>query len=474
MPHSKDTTIIEEIGVFFEKSTGNAMQRVINVLNGIKMSDRALGLRTGCNARRNTSEKVTLLTLFPFFGVKNPNGYPSSSLAGIVSSGKDQLYRLLNADTVDWRKLNYKVFNALCRKIKGNGESEAPTCLIVDDTDLPKRGFHIESIGKVYSHVTHTFSLGFKMLALAFDDGKQLLNTDFSIHGEKGRNGNYGLTDRQLGNRKRVSHDLNGADTERVMEYGMSKIDVLIDMIRRFVRCGHKADYLLADSWFTCAEPVRFVHRLRCGMHYLGMAKIGNTKYGVNGKGVTAKQLLRHKYKRTRNRRLHCQHFLVSADFQGVPVRLFFCRKNDCKDWRVILTTDCGLNFEEAYRLYARRRDIEVFFKECKQNLNLGGCQSRRFNAQIAATTISMIQYNLLATAKRFDGYETSGELFRAAGVGVTEQTVTQRIWMAISTLIEEIAEFLNVDTDPLLEKYLFDNENFTKFINLKTFMWAG
>ena len=75
MSHSKNTTIIEEIGVFFQKSTNNAMQRILDVQNGIKMNDRVLGLHTECNARRNTSDKVVLLTLFPFFGVKNPNGY---------------------------------------------------------------------------------------------------------------------------------------------------------------------------------------------------------------------------------------------------------------------------------------------------------------------------------------------------------------------------------------------------------------
>lgn len=57
--------------------------------------------------------------------------------------------------------------------------------------------------------------------------------------------------------------------------------------------------------------------------------------------------------------------------------------------------------------------NLEVFFKESKQYLGLGKCQSRDFDAQIAHTSICMIQYNLLSVAKRFTDYETLGELFR-------------------------------------------------------------
>ena len=78
------------------------------------------------------------------------------------------------------------------------------------------------------------------------------------------------------------------------------------------------------------------------------------------------------------------------------------------------MTTNTELPFEQAYKIYSTRWSIEVFFKECKQNLGLGKCQSQDFDAQIAATTLCMLQYNMLSIAKRFSDYETLGELFRA------------------------------------------------------------
>lgn len=162
------------------------------------MTDRGLGLHTRCNAAHSSSKKLVLLVLFPIFNIANPSNYVRSQLAGITTAGKDLFYRLLNSEKIDWRNINYKVFGRLRKTVEINEEQDKPTCLIVDDTDLNKRGFKMEGIGKIFSHVSHSFNLGFKMLALCFDDGKQLLNVDFSLHAEKGKKENYGLTGKQL------------------------------------------------------------------------------------------------------------------------------------------------------------------------------------------------------------------------------------------------------------------------------------
>lgn len=94
--------------------------------------------------------------------------------------------------------------------------------------------------------------------------------------------------------------------------------------------------------------------------------------------------------------------------------------------------------------------------------------------AQIAATTISMIQYNLLATVKRFEYYESLGALFKAAGVGASEATITQCIWYVINVLIIEIASFFNKGEEILINKYLNDTETFTKTVNLETLHKVG
>ena len=99
-----------------------------------------------------------------------------------------------------------------------------------------------------------------------------------------------------------------------------------------------------------------------------------------------------------------------------------------------LLTTDLSLSFLEAYRIYARRWATEVAYKDCKTLLNFGKCQSVHFAAQIASFTLTMMQYNILCTVKRFEAYETIGGLFTEVTNDTLELSVTDKIWAILGT----------------------------------------
>jgi IS4 transposase len=54
------------------------------------------------------------------------------------------------------------------------------------------------------------------------------------------------------------------------------------------------------------------------------------------------------------------------------------------------------MEIPEILDYYSRRWAIEVYFRDCKQLLGLGKCQSETFDALIAWTSIVMIRYLLL------------------------------------------------------------------------------
>ena len=142
--------------------------------------------------------------------------------------------------------------------------------------------------------------------------------------------------------------------------------------------------------------------------------------------------------------------------------------------WHGLLTTNLDLSFEQAYKIYSKRWSIEVFFKESKQHLGLGKCQSQDFDAQIASITISMLQYNTLSVAKRFSDYETIGGLFRTANSEITGLTITERIWLIIIKIAAELADLLDIDTEVLIEKIISHNQRFEKLLNYKRLVHAG
>ena len=358
-------------------------------------------------------------------------------------------------------------------------QNEIPRCLIIDDTDLHKTGRYIELIGRVFSHVTKTSIIGFKGLIMAYHDGKSLFALDVSLHCEEGKNKKkpYGITPTQSKERYSKKRDNQSAAKMRTKECFTSKISSMISMVRLAISNGIRFDYLLVDSWFTCFELVKFIKTRKIDCNLLGMIKMGKTKYSVTDKLLSAKQIVDYSKRKKllkRSRQLGYSYFDLIVEFQGIKVKLFFSKTSHKGKWSGLLSTDLELNFEQAYKIYGTRWSIEVFIKESKQHLGLGKCQSQDFDAQIAAITISMLQYNLLSMAKRFSDYETLGELFRSANADIIELTIFERIWLVMIEITSKLAELLDVDAEELMEKLIVDNQRFEKLLNYKSLMQAG
>ncbi|MBN1340929.1 MAG: transposase [Bacteroidales bacterium] len=481
MLQNKSTTIISEVKDFFTSSE-KAIYTVLTILSSLTLSEKHLGIESKCNNKHKNINKLLLVVLFPFFEVKDAWHYGQSTLFPAFSCGKDIFYRLMNDFNIPWRKVSYKVTMQLIRKVASRSKessNEQPHCLIVDDTDLPKTGRRIELIGKVFSHVTRQSVLAFKGLFLGYHDGKSFYGMDFSLHGEEGRNKKkpYGLTTKQIKVRYSKRRDKNSPGNKRKEEYFTTKIHSMIEMVRAAIGQGLRFDYLLVDSWFTCFILVKFVVTRRFGCHLLGMAKMGKTRYLFNTKRLTAKEIidsLRKLKKIKRSKQLMCFYGEAVVDFNGIGVKLFFCKTSRKGNWNVLLTTNLELDFEQAYKIYSIRWSVEIFFKESKQYLGLGKCQSQDFDAQIAHTTICMIQYNLLSVAKRFSDYESLGKMFRKTNAETIQITLAERLWQLILEVLADLAELIEIDFESLMEKLMSDNQRIIKLTNYTALLQAG
>jgi len=85
-----------------------------------------------------------------------------------------------------------------------------------------------------------------------------------------------------------------------------------------------------------------------------------------------------------------------------------------------------------------------------------------------------MLQYNVLATVKRFDKYETFGELFRQVQKESLEKTINEQIWLIIIEIVEELAIIFEADTDLIMEKLIADNQIIKKYLNLQPYINAA
>lgn len=478
----KVTPFISEIKKFFNnKDLTGAMQTIAHIFSDIRMTDRStLGIKDRCNTLYGCLAVFQCLILLPYLGVKNIFRTKDSAATVLMDAQKDVFFRFLKNPSVTWRKALWSISVQLWNRIRMRTDSKNDdVCLILDDTDFRKTGRAIENIGRVFSHLEHKCILGFKCLLMAVTDGRSQLLLDFSIVGEPGKKGNHGLSEKEIKRRKEFERD-SDMFKEREGEYRTSKIELAKELVKRAIRYKIKFKYVLADSWFTCTDIIRFIKSRHVKCHWLGMLKVGKsdkgqgkarfkTEYGtISASTLTKKAKKQIKY----SRRLKSYYLITNAYLDGMPVRIFLIKRSKNGQWNGLLTTDLSLDILRAWELYSRRWSLEVVIKDCKQYLGLGKCQSTNFVSQIADTTICAIRYNILSVARRFSDYETIGGIFREVTKETVQLTVAQQIWGYLQEIIAEIAQLFGLPDEEIFEVVINKSDELAhicEFYNLKS-----
>ena len=408
--------------------------------------------------------KVAVLILFAcLFRVKGDNVHSGllNRFGGIADGCKNTYYRLMQRSSMDWRMLLLGVAKRYLKILKDEDkeETERPSCLVLDDTLLEKTGKKIEGVSRVFDHVSGHSTLGFKALVLMFTDSVSNVVVDFCLHREKGKKKDYGLSGKERKEQYSKERDAKSPDYARWQEMDKSKIEVAIDMLRRAWRRGFRPRHVLADTWFTCKELLAAVRQLgRGAVHYVGLAKMGNTKYTINTKDYNAQTLIcLHERKAKACRKYKCRYITLNAMLGNVPVRLFLIKYGRRDKWNIMVTTDQKMKFVAAFEIYQLRWNIEVVNKECKGYLALGGSQAQDFNSQIADCALCFITYNILSPGKRLNDYETLGELFRAQREELMLLTLWNRVLECVRKILEQLSLVLSISLDELLEALMHD-----------------
>jgi len=403
------------------------------------------------------------LISLPFIGAQSVHSFSGNALINHIRAKKDVFYRLKNSSNICWRLILWMFSMKFIKLVNKQPVSidDTPKCLIFDDSMLEKTGRYIEKVSRMFDHVTKRYLLGFKLLTMGYWDGTSFIPLDFSLHRERGNNENkpFGLKKKEYRKQYRKPRESGSYASVRAKEADTSKIESALKMFWYAVSQGLRVDYVLMDSWFTCDAFIQAVKRVRKQtVHLIGMYKTPKTKFDYQGDKLTHSQIHSKlgKAKRCRKLRLYYKEALVC--YNGVDIRMYFSRNGTNGKWRVFITTDTSLSFVKMIEIYHIRWTIEVFFKESKQLLGLGKCQSNDFDAQIADITITMIQHILLTLKYRFETYESKGALFDQVKENIIQNRLDQRIWGLFIELINLLKIlFEEMDEMEVMEKILHD-----------------
>jgi len=415
---------------------------------------------------------MTILLSMPFIDSVTVHSMLNGCVKHQIYAGKDTFYRLKNNPGICWRLVLW-LFASKFKELVNNrlSDNDGVKCLIFDDTLLAKTGKSIEKVSRVWDHVTQRYILGFKLMLMGFWDGTSFIPLDFSLHRERGKNKEkpFGLKKKEYRKQYRKHRKAGSFSNERVNESDMTKIDSAIKMFKRAISRGFLVDYVLMDSWFTCDSFINAVRSVKNQtVHLIGMYKTVKSKFLYQGKQYTYNEIRNIVGKTRRCRKLGYHFSEAEAEFKGKPVKLFFSRKGKNGNWRVFLSTNTSLSFIKMVEIYQIRWTIEVFNREAKQLLGLGKCQSNDFDAQIADTTITMIQYILLTTRYRIDTYETMDGLFSGIRESTLQQRLNQRLWGLFIEILQIITTiFIEIDEEQLMEKIFHDEKTYSYIARL-------
>ena len=404
---------------------------------------------------RDMAEQILAMMAFRILG--ESIGFMSKTkFYGILEVGKNCFYRLLARPEMDWRILLLSMarrFHSIVRKEKAE-ETNAPKCYIIDDTTVSKTGLHFEGLSRVFDHVLGKCVLGYKLLILAFFDGRSTYTVDMSIHRESGKKGDYSLSKKERSMQFHKERIEGNPDYERFKELDTKKSDNVVRMIERAYKGGLRAAYALMDTWFVKAPLVCAVRKIGGGaVHVVGRLAMGKDRYAVGSRRYNVHELIAlHGREAVVCRKYKCMYFEQRVMMGDTCVKIFFIRVGRNKNWDAIVTTDTHMKFVEAFEIYQIRWNIEVLIKECRQYLGLGSYQGTDFDEQIADCTLCLMTHMVLTLGQRFNEYEALGELFRATRREMFELTQWRRTLEIIKNLLNVLAINLCINVADTME----------------------
>ena len=363
---------------------------------------------------------------------------------------KNAVYRFLSSAKTNWERLvcrlSERIINGSIRHLTSEDRKDA---FVIDDTMFTRTGGKkTELCSKVFDHVTMKMKRGYRLLTLGWTDG----NTFLPIFGRLLASS----TDKNIIGSRKETDGRSLAGKRRVQAVTKAP-DVMIEMLKAAVKAGHRAKYVLFDTWFSMPKSILRIKR-ECGLHTIAMVKKSpKVFYQFEGKNMTLKQI--YDVSRKRRGRAKCllsvTVSLLENKKTAIPAKIVYCRnRNKKKDWVAFLTTDTSLTDEEIVQIYGKRWEIEVFFKACKSMLHLSSeCHCLSYDALTAHVSLVFIRYMFLSLQQRRNSDDrTISELFFLVVDELADIAFADALQIIVDIMLQTMQEHFGLTDDQLAE----------------------
>lgn len=403
-----------------------------------------------CNAQKEKGIPVIQIFKYKLCNVFTDRSMYMQQKTGSYKEtfSKNTFYRFMNSMKTNWLRFTTLLSKAVIDTIEPLTDADRINAFVVDDSLFERTSCKKTELGsKVYDHVSMRYTKGYRLMTLGWTDGNTFIPVNSALLASS-------KTENIIGTKK--NYDGRSLAGHRRKLAQMKGTDAMIELIRSAQAAGHKADYVLFDSWFS--SPSQLVALKDLGFDSIAMIKKSSkVRYEFNGEKLSIKKIYGLcKKRRGRSKYLLSVDVMVGKD-QLIPARIVCVRnRKNKKDWIAFICTDTNLTPEEIIRIYGKRWQIEVFFKTCKSYLNLiGECHSISYDALTAHVAIVFARYMMIALEQRNNTDErTLGEIFFYFIDELTDITFTESYVILLKAMFESIYTIFQV-TDEQIDEFI-------------------
>lgn len=369
-------------------------------------------LRVGKLLRKCNAQKEKGIPVLQIFKYKLCNVFADRSIYMQQKTGsyretfsKNTFYRFLNNQKTNWLRFTTLLSKEVSKTIEPLTGEDRINAFVVDDSLFERTSCKKTELGsRVFDHASMRYTKGFRLMTLGWTDGNTFLPVNSSLLASSKASSLIGPME---------CHDGRSLAAKRRNLAQTKGTEVMLELIKTARKCGHTADYVLYDSWFS--NPAQLVAVKELGLDSIAMIKKSSRiRYEYEGKQLSINKIFGiSKKRRGRSKYLLSVEVMVGKD-RKIPSKIVCVRnKKNKKDWIAFICTNSMLSEEEIIRIYGIWQ-IEIFFKTCKSYLQLvSECHSLSYDALTAHVAIVFVRYMMITLEQRKDeDFLSLGEIF--------------------------------------------------------------
>jgi hypothetical protein len=341
------------IGDFFTDAKGYMDNLFADTWKQLKLNQQIKKAGLTKRSGFGIQETVYLLLLWNWLNVPSIAMFSKKALGLFSRAKKDVLYDQLKREDANWRALDI----GTAKEVYWQHHLSASRykALVLDGSIKTRRGKKQEGVSWHFDHVSGTQVKGQQVLTLglATEDAFLPVDSELFISGPKA----HGLRHAYRDGRSIAAQRYQQA-TEQ------TKLDMADGMVKRALRHGLQADYLLADAWFGTKAMIQTA--VATGLCAILRMKKGQLQYRYRDAGKTffptAQELYKYAVKANWEKVHNLPWKAVSLEVEVYlgkgedaywrPVKLLFVRGLQVagepdvgkKDWALFLTTDVNIS----------------------------------------------------------------------------------------------------------------------------------